>query len=464
MARESSDPKFVDFKSAARFSIKTEADTEPKLNQAAPAEPGTVLADAQKLLLPSPFPAADTVAFTSEQRDLQSLELVANQAMESGEKVLALGVVRPKPILKIFLVIPPIFIALAAALDPASFVLHFIQMIAVFACTAFWLSRETKACGVRFMLTNKRILEVNKEDVRWKIIDQVKLVDILSAQSAPNGLSLVVQLKARYKTYRTDDAQKIVGLINSVCPRNAQTQALISSMQAKLAIIMAAVILIAGALVAVSISTSNSAVDPSQTTDAGLSSKAIHKAQIYMPPGLSQGKKYPLIVALSLDSNNVEQLNTIKAACKANKCIGAAIEVDDSSDGWFASFTSQLKAITANQAVDPKNIYIAGYGGAGVGAYYLLEENPHFAGLIIDRAALTYGRDKEAGPVPDGFKHHYKVAFIAQRADENYSKMQSDCRTLSALHWSTTWIEGTGKGQGSAADYQKAISSMLARK
>lgn len=463
MARESSDPKFVDFKSAASFSIKTKADTESKLNLAAPAEPGSpVLTDAQKLLLPSPFPAADAVAFTSEQRDLQSLELVANQAMESGEKVLALGVVRPKPILKIFLVILPIFIALAAALDPASFVLYFIQMIAVFACTAFWLSRETRACGVRFMLTNKRILEVNKEDVRWKIIDQVNLVDILSAQAAPNGQSLVVQLKSRYKTYRTDDAQKIVGLINSVCPRNAQTQALIASMQARLAIIIAAVLLIAGALVAVSISTLNSAVDPN-TTDAGLSSKAIHKAQVYLPPGLSNGKKYPLIVALSLDSNNLEQLNTIKAACKANKCIGAAIDVDDSSDGWFASFSSQLKAITAKYAVDPKNIYIAGYGGAGVGAYYLLEENPHFAGLIIDRAALTYGRNKEAGPMPDSFKHHYKVALIAQRTDENYGEMQSDCRTLSALHWSTTWIEGTGKGQGSAADYQTAISSMLKR-
>lgn len=458
MAPESSDPKFVDFKSATGFTIKPEATPESILNLPVPGEnKGPSLTDAQILDLPSPFPAGDAVGFTSEQRDLQSLELMANQVLESGEKVLALGIVRPKPILKIFLIIPPICLALAAAFDPQSLLSYSIEMTAVFLSMAVWVKLQDKKCGVRFMLTNRRILEVNKEDVRWKLIEQVNLSDIMSAQTAPNGQGLVVQLKSRYKSYYTDEPQKILALINSIRPRNGQMQALIGSMQQTLAIIIAAVLLIVGALFAVSVNTLNSAVAP----EASLAGKAMQQAQVYIPPGLSKGKKYPLVVALSLDGSSGKQLNTIKSACKANKCIGAAIDVDDSTDGWFDSFKSQLKAIASKEAVDPKNIYIAGYGAAGVGAYYLLDENPHFAGLIVDQAALTYGRDKEAGPLPGSFKHHYKVAFIAKKTDEDYSKMQSDRRILSGLHWSTTWIEGRGDGQGSAAEYQKALSSLL---
>lgn len=406
------------------------------------------------------FPPLTLVPEESE-RQLQALQLVVAPMLERDEKVLAIGEQTITAASKFLLIVTPLTALTVIAVGSPAIISEPVFQIGAALALAFSLRAPTALNGgIRFVLTNKRLLEVCRDDIRWQIKDQIKLTDIVRAQETAKGAALSLVLKNGRRSYRIDNPANVVGLINSLCQVDSTWPALISG-STTAAIFMAAI----GGLTALLVSYL-AIGHRTMPIDLKLERPAVQltlpNAKVYLPPSLHKKDGAPLLIAVSMAQASPKENSLLQELCRHGHCAGATISVDGNKDEWYSDFNSQLEIVRRQYPVSDKNIFLYGYGSDGIAAYYLIDEHPDFAGLIVDQAAMTYEREPDIGPLPDNLRKPHKIVFLAAANGQEYRAMKADQATLQSHHWQTKWFDlGLADRQAGTAVYKKALQFLL---
>jgi len=177
------------------------------------------------------------------------------------------------------------------------------------------------------------------------------------------------------------------------------------------------------------------------------------------PAGLVQGKKYPLLVALSPGGDAPSLIAQWEPLAKDHHWIVLASRTHRNGvdvEPIFAAHARDIKTLIQTEPIDPARIIANGVSGGGTGSHLLAFFYPDiFAAVIVNSGVIhpdfTTRRDK----YPKG-----KLAvFLCSPTDPNYEPMKRDRDFLQGLGWDTTWIDFEG-GHAPAPlpAYEKAVS------
>lgn len=200
-------------------------------------------------MLPQAFPPQNGT--TAEERSLQSLEYAAGQSLQNGEKMLYLGRSKIELPANTYFLLPVAFGYFCVMAKGSIVAVAFMTILAAIALVLMRTKKDN--LGISFILTNKRILEVAKEDIRWQITGEIPLTDITLVQAANKGQGIYIKTKGRAKLLRTDNADTIISLIKQLHPPLVASELVV---RAQTAVVVVFVFLFALVAMAVSIALS----------------------------------------------------------------------------------------------------------------------------------------------------------------------------------------------------------------
>lgn len=172
--------------------------------------------------------------------------------------------------------------------------------------------------------------------------------------------------------------------------------------------------------------------------------------EVYVPKGLQPGKRCPLIVGLTPDGVGKNEIAVLKQACDRYKSI--AIGSNDCKneldyDQWEPKVVAAINQACKLYPIDPEKIYVSGFSGGGMAAYYFAEDHPEIVkGLIINTGMMPYASDPPKDePLPNDFPKAKHAVFLASPTDFRYKAMKKNRELLKKkLGWKVDWIEFQG--------------------
>ncbi len=166
---------------------------------------------------------------------------------------------------------------------------------------------------------------------------------------------------------------------------------------------------------------------------------------IYLPEGINESAKYPLVVALSPSANAESMLRPWQAVADKYKWIILSSRqhkngMDFKEIGNI--FSNTIRNVILSYPVDERKVVATGFSGGGMSSHYLSMAYPK----LIRAVVINTGMISEH--YATGKSYYYpknKLAvFLASPSDFRYQEMRRDNSFLKNNGWQTEWIEFEG--------------------
>lgn len=191
------------------------------------------------------------------------------------------------------------------------------------------------------------------------------------------------------------------------------------------------------------------------------SGKIINGVQymMYIPGGIDQGKKYPLVVAFSPNADAASMINTWKNVSEKYKwLILASKESQNGADMKKVcdNHAGILRFIIVNFPVDSDKIIASGFSGGGMQSHGFVMYYPKLIWAVVVNTAMIH-ESFRGGKEAYFYPRNKLAVFLASPDDFRYDVMKGDQSFLQGIGWKTKWIEFKG-GHTMAPDeaYQQA--------
>jgi predicted esterase len=166
---------------------------------------------------------------------------------------------------------------------------------------------------------------------------------------------------------------------------------------------------------------------------------------LYIPSGIEENNKYPLVLALSPGADAQGMIRTWIGISERFKWL--IIASKESRNGvdmkqMGNNLVSLVRQVSFNYPVDPNKIIASGFSGGGMLSHYLIMYYPKvFSAIVVNTCMISENYSS-------GKTYYYprdKIAvFLASPADFRYKQMISDRSMLKNFGWKTKWIEFSG--------------------
>lgn len=166
---------------------------------------------------------------------------------------------------------------------------------------------------------------------------------------------------------------------------------------------------------------------------------------LYLPSGLDQNKKYPLVLALSPSADAESMLEAWKDVSEQYKWIILASRQHKNGMEFKqigSILVNTLRIVILRYPVDSKKIIATGFSGGGMASHYLAMVYPNLVSAVIINTAMI-SEDYSAGKNYSYPKSKIAV-FLASPTDFRYQQMKNDRNFLEDINWETKWIEFSG--------------------
>lgn len=166
---------------------------------------------------------------------------------------------------------------------------------------------------------------------------------------------------------------------------------------------------------------------------------------IYVPAGLEQGRKYPLITAFSPSADGSGLVKTWSEHADRHKCIIMASKIIKNGMDIPNYLIRLRNLIHENIAVQypilPDKIIALGTSGGGMAAHLFSFFHPDTVAAVISSVGYIHENSlKHKDTYPTG-----KIcAFLTSPTDFNYKLMKEDHKFLKSLDWRIKWYEFEG--------------------
>lgn len=191
---------------------------------------------------------------------------------------------------------------------------------------------------------------------------------------------------------------------------------------------------------------SGEAIDKEQTA-VNVTSRTVDSSAyiIYIPSGVSEQKKYPLVIALSPNADAHSMIGIWRSVSEKYKWIIFASK--EHRNGMDMKKTSDdlanaLKSLSGNYPIDKSKVIVTGFSGGAMSSHAFSMFYPRLISAVVINTGMIheyYAVDKKY-PYPTN-----KIAvFLASPTDFRYNEMKRDRKFLEGLGWKTKWIEFEG--------------------
>ena len=186
-------------------------------------------------------------------------------------------------------------------------------------------------------------------------------------------------------------------------------------------------------------------------------------ALIYLPSGLENNRKYPVLIAFHPSGAARAMVNAWKGACEKHKWIMLASKnfrngIDP--DPVFKEIIDGLKDLEIQYPVDRSRLIAAGFSGGGMASHLFIWEYPMFTRAIVTNCGVAHPSCLDA---PDRYPRGRCAVFLASSGDNNLSKMLDNKQLLDSLGYRTRWIEFSGGHVLAPAETNEAAADWLAQ-
>jgi len=165
----------------------------------------------------------------------------------------------------------------------------------------------------------------------------------------------------------------------------------------------------------------------------------------YVPAGLDDEIKHPLIIAFSPDANSPSMISEWKStADKYGWFIMASKKFrNGSSEDFFSDLMAGVLELSATYPIDTSQIIATGFSGGGMAAYFFAFDHPDFIRAVVSNCGRIHPAiiNKQAGY---GSVFGKIAVLLTGPEDFNYSHMKNDRKYLTSLGWQTELIEFKG--------------------
>lgn len=180
---------------------------------------------------------------------------------------------------------------------------------------------------------------------------------------------------------------------------------------------------------------------------------------LYIPGGLSNQKRYPLVIALSPSADAQSMIDVWKQAADKHKWIVMAskkFQNGASVDPILGELASTVSKLYGKYPVSKTKVIASGFSGGAMGSHMFACMYPDLIKAVVINTGMineNYISQKNRYP-----KNKLAV-FIASSADFRYGEMKRDRKFLEDLGWKTKWTEfGGGHMIAPASKYEEAAA------
>jgi len=163
---------------------------------------------------------------------------------------------------------------------------------------------------------------------------------------------------------------------------------------------------------------------------------------VYLPDDLEQGKKYPLVFALSPGADALSMISAWAPVAEKHHWIVAASKEFHNGQEFGLSLRqieAELNDVKNAYAIDTTRVIFTGISGGGMGAHAVFKFYPSRVRAIVINTGMMEATFM-TGDYPEG----KIVVFLASPTDFRYAEMKRDRSFLEQHHWKIDWIEFAG--------------------
>lgn len=177
---------------------------------------------------------------------------------------------------------------------------------------------------------------------------------------------------------------------------------------------------------------------------------------IYVPDGLDNTYKYPLIAAFSPGANAAGEIKTWKAHADSNRCIIMASKIIKNGMDiplYLKRFRKLIWEKVAEQyPINPASVIAVGTSGGGMASHLFSFFHPDTVAAVISSVGYIHENSLKQ---KDVYPHNKVCAFLTSPTDFNYKLMQEDKKFLTNLDWQLKWYEFEGGHRTAPAEIRE---------
>lgn len=185
---------------------------------------------------------------------------------------------------------------------------------------------------------------------------------------------------------------------------------------------------------------------------------------IYVPDGLEEGQKYPMIAAFSPSGDGNGMIETWGQHADANRCIIMASKIIKNGmdiPAYLNRFRKLIwEKVATEYPIKPDCVIALGTSGGGMASHLFSFFHPDTVAAVISNVGYIHENSlKHRDSYPKG-----KVcAFLTSPTDFNYKLMKEDEKFLTSLEWTLKWYEFEGGHRTAPAEMrEEALAWVLA--
>lgn len=166
---------------------------------------------------------------------------------------------------------------------------------------------------------------------------------------------------------------------------------------------------------------------------------------IYVPDGLDDGQKYPLIAAFSPGADAAGLIKTWGPHAANNHCIIMASKIIKNGMDiplYLQRFRKLIwERVAKKYPVNPANVIALGTSGGGMASHLFSFFHPDTVSAVISNVGYIHENSLKH---KDTYPRQKVCAFLTSPTDFNYKLMNEDKKFLTSLEWKLKWYEFAG--------------------
>ncbi len=166
---------------------------------------------------------------------------------------------------------------------------------------------------------------------------------------------------------------------------------------------------------------------------------------IYVPEGLTEGARYPLIVGFSPSANAHDTLDTWKGHADKHLCVILASKIVKNGmdiSRYLVRLSKLIHEKVANEyPIMPDRIIAVGTSGGGMASHLFSFFHADTVAAVITSVGYIHENSLKQ---KDVYPHDKVCAFLTSPTDFNYKLMKEDRKFLKSLDWRVKWYEFEG--------------------
>lgn len=177
---------------------------------------------------------------------------------------------------------------------------------------------------------------------------------------------------------------------------------------------------------------------------------------VYVPEGLEEGLKYPMIAAFSPSGDAQGMIKTWGPHADANRCIIMASKIIKNGMDIPMYLNRLRKLIWENVAaaypIKPDCVIALGTSGGGMASHLFSFFHPDTVAAVISNVGYIHENSLKH---KDTYPKKKVCAFLTSPTDFNYKLMKEDEKFLTSLEWTLKWYEFEGGHRTAPAELRE---------